>query len=620
MLPDVTEFLAMLALLLGSAMIGATLIKKIRYPPVLGFILIGIAIGPFGFGIVTNLELVNLLAEFGIVILLFVVGLEFSISKLREIGGTALIVGLVEQSIMFFIGFIIGYLLGWGITESIYLAGILAISSTAIAIKFLKDAGILQTKEAATVIGTLIIEDLTAILLLVILSNISRGQVGIFEVSMTALQTIAFFIITLAVGLKVVPKILEVVDRLDIDEAPFLTALALGFGLAFLANYLGLSAAIGAFLMGMMIASAPKAGAIKDRILPLRDFFVTIFFVSIGMLINISLFPDYVWVSIPIIIVAVLGKFVGNFLGAYLSGHSREGATTVGITMVPRGEFSFIIAKQGIDLNVVREAVFPITMIVSFVTIVVVPGLMRALPTVMDARTIIPPRLFAPLEVLGSIGRNFVLGLQQREAVSVITRNLMPRLIVNIAIIAALLSALSVGDLYVLLLYQTFPALQIISYEIFKLILTIVVIAYPIISIFGKTEEITEFLFDSTQRRIVRTPLMTGGMHYLHRIIRNVVTGIVVLLISSFVTPSLSVITNIPIILPISSFATLAIFVYLILDTFFVINRRMERGIISSLLRTAESTKQKEVLPMENKSPGNESSSEEIVSDKKEAK
>jgi hypothetical protein len=245
---------------------------------------------------------------------------------------------------------------------------------------------------------------------------------------------------------------------------------------------------------------------------------------------------------------------------------------------------------------------------------------MRALPTVMDARTIIPPRLFAPLEVLGSIGRNFVLGLQQREAVSVITRNLMPRLIVNIAIIAALLSALSVGDLYVLLLYQTFPALQIISYEIFKLILTIVVIAYPIISIFGKTEEITEFLFDSTQRRIVRTPLMTGGMHYLHRIIRNVVTGIVVLLISSFVTPSLSVITNIPIILPISSFATLAIFVYLILDTFFVINRRMERGIISSLLRTAESTKQKEVLPMENKSPGNESSSEEIVSDKKEAK
>jgi CPA2 family monovalent cation:H+ antiporter-2 len=541
-----------------------------------------------------------------------VVGLEFSINKLREIGGTALIVALIEQSIMFFIGFIIGYLLGWGITESLYLAGILAISSTAIAIKLLKDAGILQTKEAGTVIGTLIIEDLTAILILVILTNVSRGEVGLFEVSITAAQTIAFFIITLAVGLKVVPKIIEAVNRLDIDEAPFLTALALGFGLAFLANYLGLSTAIGAFLMGMMIASAPKADAIKDKILPLHDFFVTIFFVSIGMLINISLFPEYAWVSIPIIIVAIAGKFIGNFLGSFLSGHSREGATTIGITMVPRGEFSFIIAKQGVDLNAVREAIFPITMIVSFVTIVVVPGLLRALPTIMDARTVMPLRFFAPLEVLGTIVRNFILSLQQKESVAEVMRMLVPKLIVNIAIIAALLSALSLGDPYIFALYETFSSLQIVQYGIFKLILTAVVIAYPIISIFGKTGQITESLFDSTQSRIVKAPIITGGMHYLHRIIRNIVTGVAVLLISSFITPSLSVITHIDIILPISSFITLAVFAYLILDTFFVINRRLERGIIRSLLNPVEevketSTTSKQSAPDE----GNESKKED---------
>lgn len=599
MLPDVTEFLALLVLLLGSAMIGAALIKKIRYPPVLGFILIGMAIGPFGFGAVTDLELVDLLAEFGIVILLFVVGLEFSINKLREIGGTALVVGLIEQSIMFFIGFIIGYLLGWGIIESLYLAGVLAISSTAIAIKILRDAGILRTKEAGTVIGILIIEDLTAVLVLAILANVSSGQLGLFEVSITAAQTIAFFIITLAVGLKVIPKIIEAVDRLDIDEAPFLTALALGFGLAFLANYLGLSTAIGAFLMGMMIASAPKADVIKNKILPLHDFFVTIFFVSIGMLINISFFPEYIWVSIPIIIVAIAGKFVGNFLGASLSGHTREGATTVGITMVPRGEFSFIIAKQGIDLNAVREAIFPITMIVSFVTIVVVPGLMRALPTIMDSRTIMPPKFFVPLEVIGAMARNFIQSLQQRESVSEATRTLIPKLVVNIAIIAALLTGLSFGDSYIFDFYNAFTSLQVVSYEIFKLILTIVVIAYPIVSIFGKTGQITESLFDSTQRRIVRTPLITGGMHYLHRIIRNVVTAAAILLISSFLTPSLSVITGIQVVLPILSFATLAVFVYLILDTFFVINRRMERGLIRSLLSPVEDVKQSETSQTE---------------------
>lgn len=612
MLPSVTEFLALLALLLGGAMAGAGLIKKIRYPPVLGFILIGIAIGPFGFGMIKDLELVDLLAEFGIVILLFVVGLEFSIHKLREIGGTAVIVALIEQSVMFFIGFIIGYLLGWNITESLYLAGILAISSTAIALKLLKDAGILHTREASTVIGTLVIEDLTAILILVILANTTTGTAttGIFETTIAAMQTIAFFIITLAVGLKVVPKIIEAVDRLDIDEAPFLTALALGFGLAFLAHYLGLSTAIGAFLMGMMIASAPKADAIKNKIFPLRDFFGTIFFVSIGMLINISLFPEYAWVSLPIIIVAIVGKFAGNFLGAFLSGHSREGAATVGITMIPRGEFSFIIAKQGIDLGVVREAIFPITMIVSFASIVVIPALMRALPTIMDLRTIMPPRFFVPLEVIGTIFRNFILTLQQKESVAGPMRILMPKLVVNIAIIAVLLSALSLGDPYVLILYQTFSSLQIISYEIFKLVLTVGVIAYPVANIFGKTAEITDSLFESTQRRIVRSPLITGGMSYLHRLIRNLVTGIAVLLISSFVTPSLSVITNIPVILPISSFITLGVFVYLILDTFFVINKKLERGVIRSLLSPSQNVKEGEVLPKENR-PEDEPESKE---------
>ncbi len=595
MLPSVTEFLTLLALLLGGAIAGGALIKRIRYPPVLGFILIGIAIGPFGFKFVTDLEIVNLLAEFGIVILLFVVGLEFSFGKLREVGSTALIVGLIEQSIMFFIGFIIGYLLGWNTTESLYLAGILAISSTAITLKLLKDAGIMQTKEAGTVIGTLIIEDLTAILILVILSNIVKsGTAGVFEVTMTAVQTIGFFVITLAVGLKVVPKIIDAVDRLDIDEAPFLTALALGFGLALLANYLGLSTAIGAFLMGMMIASAPKAEAITHKILPLRDFFGTIFFVSIGMLINISLFPEYAWVSLPIIIVAIAGKLIGNFLGAFLSGHNRESSTTIGILMVPRGEFSFIIAKQGVDLHAVREAIFPVTMIVSFASMVVIPALMRVLPTIMDSRTIMPPRFFVPLEILGTIFRNLILSLQQKERVSRAVKNMLPRILVNIAIIAVLLSVLSQIDFYLTEAYQRL-SLQVVPYEAFKLLVTVSVLAYPVMSIFGKAGEISRLLFEETSDRIkARNPISKWETHYLHRIIRNIVVGMVLLLMSSFITPSISVITGIALILPISSFATLGIFVFLILDTFLVINRKMESGIIRSLLNRDVDAKSEE--------------------------
>jgi len=224
---------------------------------------------------------------------------------------------------------------------------------------------------------------------------------------------------------------------------------------------------------------------------------------------------------------------------------------------------------------------------------------MKFLPTVMDSRTVLPSRVFVPLEILGNIFRNFMLTLQQKERVAAPVRRLIPKLLVNIAIIVALLSALSLSDPYIIILYQTFSSLQIVSYEVFKLILTLIVITYPVASIFGKAGEITQSLFESTQSRIVRSPLIPGGMHYLHRLIRNVVTGIVLLLVSSFVTPSISVISGIDLILPVSSFATLGIFVFLILDTFLVINRKMESGIIRSLLNRDVDVKREE----QNKEP-----------------
>ncbi|GEM_PF-660366 len=600
MIPTAVEFLALSALLLGGAMTIGALIKRIRYPPVLGFILMGMAIGPFGFGVVKDLEFVNILAELGIVLIFFVVGLELSITKFRQSSGPSIIVGLLQQSIMFFLGYITGYLLGWSTLESLFLAGILAVTSTTITVRLLREAGILQTNMAGTIVTTSIIDDLSALLILAILANVVRaGTAGLFDISIAIGETVAFFVITLAIGLKAVPKIIDAVDRSGIDEAPFLVALALGFGLAFLANYLGLSSAIGAFLMGMMVASASKSSVITEKILPLRDFFGTIFFVSVGMLVSVTILLDNAWMSLPIIAVAIVGKIVGNFFGATLIGHSREEATTIGIFMVPRGEFSYVIAKQGVDLGAARDAIYPVTVVVSFATMIVMPALMRFLPTVMDSRTILPSRFFVPFEVLGNIFRNFMLSLQQRESVATRVRVLIPKLLVNIALIAILLSALSLGDPYILGLYQTFYSLQIVSYEIFKLILTIVVIAYPIMSILGKAEQITETMFESTQRGIVKTPIITGGMNYLHRLIRNVVMGIAVLLISSFVTPSISVITQIDVVLPISALITLGLFVYLMLDTFIVINRRLERGLIKSLLNPSPNAKQQDILTEE---------------------
>lgn len=580
-IPSLSELLLWLALLLGGAIAINALIRKASMPAVLGFILLGIAVGPFGFSFITNVELIDLFAELGVVILLFVLGLEFSFEKLRSVGSTMLIVGLIEQSIMFLLGFSVGTLIGWGILESLYLAGVLAISSTAIILKLLHDSGILHTREANTIIGALILEDISAVLILVLLGDIAQGEEALDFMNITIIiaRTLAFFIITLAVGLKAVPKIISYIDRLDMDEAPFLAALALGFGLAFLAYYLGLSTAIGAFLMGMMISSAPKSETIIHRVLPLRDFFGTIFFISIGMLIDITLFPQYIITAIPLIIIAIVGKFIGNYIGATIVGHDRAGASTVGSMMVPRGEFSFIIAKQGIDLGVAKAALLPLTMIVSLATMIIVPVILRFLPTIMDARTIFSSKAFAPLEFVGSLFRNLIFTQRYQENK---LKSILPRVFANIAIIAVILAVLSILEEFLLILYDTFYTLQIISYDIFKLIIILAMIAYPISNILGKAGEIAEYIFETLQTRIINVRIV-GSMNYLHRIIRNIVTAIVILFVSSFIIPSVSVTTGIELILPISSVISLSLFVYLFIDTFFVIHKKLEKGIISSL-------------------------------------
>ena len=191
---NVIDFLSLLALVLGGGMIGAGIMKKIKFPTIIGFILVGMIAGPYGLGIVEDVELINLLAELGIIILLFVVGLEFSLQKLREAGIKAIIVGMTELSIMFFLAYIGAFSFGWSHLESLYLAGILAISSTAISLRIMRDLKLVKTKEFNTVITILIVEDLAAVLLLVILGNASEGaELDFTGVGLLILQSLTLF-------------------------------------------------------------------------------------------------------------------------------------------------------------------------------------------------------------------------------------------------------------------------------------------------------------------------------------------------------------------------------------------------------------------------------------------
>ncbi len=582
-IPSVSELLAWLSMLLGGAIALSTLIKKWNMPAVLGFILLGLAIGPYGFNIIADIELINLFAELGIVILLFTIGLEFSIDKLRGMGGSILIISLIEQSIVFLLSFSIVYLLGWDALASLYIAGILAISSTAIILKLLQESGIMHTREANTIIGILIVEDLISILLLAILSGASRGGVDFMSLLITTTKIIAFFVITLTIGLKIVPKIMGYINRLGIEEAPFLAALALGFGLAYLASYLDLSIAIGAFLMGMIISSTPRSEAITHRILPLKDFFGTIFFISIGMLINITLFPEYIVTAIPLIIIAIIGKFVSNYIGAIMIGHDRISASTIGSMMIPRGEFSFIIAKQGVDLGV-KAALLPLTMIISLVTMIIMPLILRILPTIMDPRTIFTNKIFAALEFVGMLLRNLIYSRYDLER----RKEVLSKIVVNISIIVTIITLFALLEEYLHIFYNTFTVLQIMQYNVFKLIMIVAMTSYPVFNIFTKSSEVTESIIEAVWRKRIISVRLKGNLIYMYRIIRNIVVATAILLISSFMIPSIAITTDLVSIMPIASLISLSIFVYLIIDTSFVIHKRLEKSMITLLFKDSE--------------------------------
>ncbi|MEM2855756.1 MAG: cation:proton antiporter [Candidatus Nitrosocaldaceae archaeon] len=578
---ELTQLLLWLTILIGGSVVLSTILKRFNIPLVVSFIIIGMVSGPYGFNVVTDVEMIDLFAGLGVVILVFVIGLEFNIERIKDVSSTIIITTLIAVSISFLLVFIIAYMLVEGIIESFYISSIIVMSSTAIILKLLQELGISHTKEASTLVGILIIEDIVTILILAILIDLTKSiETNISNIIIILAQSVTFFIVTLIIGLKIVPKIINYIDKVGIEEAPTLTALALGFGLALLATILGLSTAIGAFLIGMMLSTVHKSSSIRERLLPLRDFLAAIFFISIGMLIDVREVPQYILFSLPLLIIAITSKFIGVYIGAIITGHNRLSASTISTLMIPRGEFSFIIAKQGTELGI-KTALMPLAMIIVLVTTIIMPLMLRIMPTVIDARTIFPSKFFAGLEFIGSLIRGLIL-----KGYNTTSKRILNKILANILIMIIILTALVVMEDFIVTVYNTFNTLQIVKYEYFKLILTSILLIYPFINIFMDISIFAQSLSQSFRLVDVKAP---ENIRYLYRIMRNVASALAILLISSFIVPSIAVISGVKIVLPISSIISLVLFVYFFIDTFFIIHKKLEKEIISSLLGEKES-------------------------------
>lgn len=354
-------------------------------------------LGPYVhiFPTVGDIANINIWAEIGVVFLLFALGLEFSFKKLINVGSTAFITATTEVISMLLIGYMVGYLLGWGTMNSIFLGGMLSMSSTTIIIKAFDDLGLRSQRFTGIVFGTLVVEDLIAILMMVLLSTmaVSKDFMG-EELLVSVLKVVFFLILWFLIGIFILPAFLKKAKKLMNNETLLIVSLGLCLGMVVLATYTGFSAALGAFIMGSILAETVEAEHIEHIIQPVKDLFGAIFFVSVGMLVNPAVLVEYAWPVIIITLVTIIGKAIFSSLGVLLSGESLNISIKSGFSLAQIGEFAFIIAGLGVSLKVLDPFISPIIVAVSVITTFTTPYFIRlANPFAEWLYKVLPPKV-----------------------------------------------------------------------------------------------------------------------------------------------------------------------------------------------------------------------------------
>lgn len=369
-----------LGLILVTAAIAVLLFRKLKQPLVLGYLVAGfLASSQFDFfPTVKDMDSVKVWAEIGVIFLLFSLGLEFSFKKLMKVGGTASITAITQIFGMVILGYFIGQLMEWGKMNSLFLGVILSISSTTIILKTFDELGVKTQKFAGNVIGALIVQDILAILMMVMLSTVAVSQqFSGTELFQSVLKLIFFLTIWFVAGIFFIPTFLKKAKHLLTNEMLLIVSLALCLLMVLFAANVGFSPALGAFIMGSIIAETTQAEHIEHLVKPVKDLFGAVFFVSVGMLINPEMLVKYA-VPVGILTFAViLGQSFLSTIGALFSGQPLKQSIQTGMSLSQIGEFSFIIATLGMTLNVTSDFLYPIIVAVSAITTFTTPFMVK---------------------------------------------------------------------------------------------------------------------------------------------------------------------------------------------------------------------------------------------------
>ncbi len=371
-------FLTNLAIVLCVAAVTTVVFQRLRQPVVLGYILAGLLVGPHvPFPLVADDEIIRGLSELGVILLLFTIGLEFTVEKLLRVGAAAAIVAAVEVSIQIILGDLAGRIFGWSPRESLFAGAVVAISSTTIIAKAFAELRI-GGRLRELVLSILIVEDLIAILLLAALTTLSAGRLSAAELGITAGRLALFLGCVVVAGLLIIPRLVRAILKLDRPETTAVASVGICFAFALLAQRFGYSVALGAFLAGTLVAESQHGVSIEHLLQPVRDLFAAVFFVSVGMLIDPRLVRQH-WAAILVLsAVVIAGKTVGVSIPAFLTGAGIRTSVAASMSLAQIGEFSFIIAAVGTSTRIVPDFFYPVAVSVSALTTLTTPWMIRA--------------------------------------------------------------------------------------------------------------------------------------------------------------------------------------------------------------------------------------------------
>ena len=433
-----------LALILISAGVFTIISKALKQPLILGYIVAGFLVGPHMglFPTVTSTAEVKEWSDIGIIFLLFALGLEFSFKKLLKVGSSALITAMTQCVGMFILGFLVGEAIGWSNMESIFLGGMLSMSSTTIIIKAYDDLGYKDRPFAPLVFGALVFEDLIAVVLMVLLSTMAvSNKFAGGEMLMGLAKLVFFLILWFLVGIYMIPTILKKAHKYLNDEILLLVSLGLCFVMVSLASLAGFSEALGAFVMGSILAETLESEHIMDLTKGIKDLFGAIFFVSVGMMVDPHVIAEHWGTILVLTITVMLGILFCSTSGAVLAGQGLDNAVHAGFSLAQLGEFSFIIAGLGVSLGVMRDFIYPVIITVSVITTFTTPYMIKAgTPAYQYLLKKLPEQFVARINSFSSQERNNTAAAQNEW------KRLIKQLALRVLLYGVILIAIDLGS------------------------------------------------------------------------------------------------------------------------------------------------------------------------------